>query len=162
MTRAAVVRRWILAPLLGLVVAGVLIVPSCGSVALRPEGSRLADCPGSPNCVNSQDSDEGHRVEALRFEGDPAQAWARLKDVVLAMPRTTLVEADDVYMHVEFRTAILRFVDDVQLMLDASAGVIHVRSASRVGYSDLGANRSRVEALREAWIASDASTGSVG
>lgn len=118
---------------------------------MRTPGDRLPDCPGSPNCVNSQDTDADHRVEPLDFDGDPALAWAQLRQVVQAMPRTTVVEADDTYMHVEFRSALFRFVDDVQLLLDSEGGVIDVRSASRVGYSDLGANRRRVDALRAAW-----------
>jgi len=152
-TRLAKLGRRIVASALVLAVACALTVNSCGTVPVRPEGNRLPDCPGSPNCVNSQDSDADHRVEPLAFDGDPDQAWARLREVVLAMPRTTLVDSDDRYMHVVFRTAILRFSDDVQLMLDEGARVIHLRSASRLGYSDMGANRKRVDALRSAWEA---------
>lgn len=71
------------------------------------------------------------------------------------MPRTRIRRDEAAYLHAEFRSLIFRFVDDVEFLLDADAGVIHVRSASRLGYSDLGVNRRRVEAIRQAFSASD-------
>ena len=67
------------------------------------------------------------------------------------MPRTKVVRQDERYLHAEFTSALFRFVDDVELLLDADAGVVHVRSASRIRYSDMGANRRRVEAIRSAF-----------
>ncbi|MHC4845229.1 MAG: DUF1499 domain-containing protein [Planctomycetota bacterium] len=116
---------------------------------MKPTDGRLPDCPGSPNCVTTQAGE----LPPLPFDGPPADAMARLRAIVEAMPRATVVESDDTYLHAEFRSAVFRFVDDVQCLLDEQAGVIHVRSASRVGYSDLGVNRRRVEALRAAWSA---------
>jgi len=130
------------------------------SVALGVREGRLGPLPSSPNAVSSQADDSERRVEPLRFAGDPAAAMARLRRVVEAMPRTEIVRADERYLHATFTTRVLRFVDDVELLLDPEAGAIHVRSASRVGYSDLGANRSRVEALREAFVAAGGEAGS--
>ncbi len=109
---------------------------------------QLAECPDKPNCVSSQAS-EGHFVEPLAFETDPATAWTVLKQVVAEFPRASVVKEKDNYMRCEFRSAVLRFVDDVEFLLDDGRFVIHVRSASRIGYSDLGANRQRVEKLRQ-------------
>ncbi|MEM7813147.1 MAG: DUF1499 domain-containing protein [Planctomycetota bacterium] len=116
---------------------------------------RLAPCPDKPNCVCSHaDADDAvHAIDPLTLTGDPSDAIARLRDVIDAMPRTSVVEQSDTYLRVEFKTLLMRYVDDVECLLDADAGVIHIRSASRVGYSDLGANRKRVEAIRAAWEA---------
>lgn len=121
------------------------------SKALGVRDGRLGPLPSSPNAVSSQAEDPSRRVEPLHFAGDPAEAMARARRAVESMPRTEIVRADERYLHATFTSRLFRFVDDVELLLDPQAGVIHVRSASRVGYSDLGANRRRVEALREAF-----------
>lgn len=111
---------------------------------------RLKPPPTTPNGVSSQAPSDGpHRVEPLRFVGDGGQAFARLRDLVAAWPGALIVADAPGYLHAEFSTRWLRFVDDVEFQLDAAAGVIHVRSASRLGHSDLGTNRRRVEAIRQ-------------
>lgn len=112
---------------------------------------RLRPCPNSPNCVCSQDDDAGHQIEPLRFTDSPHDAWDRLHDLVKKLPRTRVVSRDDNYLHVEFTTPLMRFVDDVEFLLDETASLIHVRSSSRIGHSDLGANRKRIEAIRLRW-----------
>ncbi|MBX3743899.1 MAG: DUF1499 domain-containing protein [Verrucomicrobiae bacterium] len=108
----------------------------------------LAGCPASPNCVGSQGEEGSHRVEPLRFSDIPAAAWARLHRALGGMRGATLVREEPNYRHYAFRTAVFGFVDDVELLLDEESRVIHVRSASRRGHSDLGTNRRRVEAIR--------------
>ena len=112
---------------------------------------RLAPCPASPNCVSSLADDDVHRVAPLPLSGAAAMAIDRLAGIVRSLPRTSVVAATESYLHAEFRSAVFRFVDDVEFLADESAGVIHVRSASRVGTSDLGVNRRRIEALRARW-----------
>ena len=80
-----------------------------------------------------------------------AEAQARLKQVLLNEPRTRIVKEEGGYLHAEARSFLFRFVDDVEFMFDADQQVIHVRSASRLGYSDLGVNRRRVERIRRAF-----------
>ena len=116
-----------------------------------PPGEFLAPCPSSPNCVSSLATDAAHRVAPLAYQGDPAAAMRRLRDVIAAMPRARVVGVSDTGLHAEFTSRIFRFVDDVDCVVDPAAGVIQIRSASRVGYSDLGVNRSRVEAIRKAF-----------
>src|SRR5262245_35226589 len=111
----------------------------------------LAPCPSSPNCVSSTDADAGHRIEPLRFSGSPAAAMERLRKVIEGMPRARVVQQDGTRLKAEFTSWLFRFVDDVDCLVDAGAGVIHVRSASRVGYSDLGVNRKRVDQIRAAF-----------
>ena len=121
--------------------------PTLGATA-----GRLLPCPDSPNCVCSQDPDADHQIAPLAFTGPGPAALARLKAVVLAQPRAKLTGERDGYLRAEFTSRIFRFVDDVEFLLDEPAKVIHVRSASRVGHSDLGVNRKRVEQLREAFV----------
>lgn len=110
----------------------------------------LRPCPPSPNCVCSDGDDrsEDSFIPPLEIPpGEaPADAFERLAGLV--GDRARIDERGEGYLHAVFTTSILRFKDDVELRLDAEARVVHVRSASRVGYSDLGKNRKRVEALR--------------
>ena len=103
---------------------------------------RLAECKRSPNCVSSQanPADEEHYIAPLHG------TMAAVCDAVRAMPRTTIVEQNENYLYAEFRSALLRYVDDVEFYADGE--VIHVRSCSRLGRRDFGVNRDRVEALR--------------
>ncbi len=112
------------------------------------QGGRLAPCPNSPNCVCSQDVSEGHAIEPLHFSEPAEAAWQRLQKVVERQPRTKTVTVTDQYLHVQFTSLMLRFVDDVEFLLDPATQVIHFRSASRTGHSDLGVNRRRMEKIR--------------
>lgn len=107
---------------------------------------RLQPCPNKPNCVSSQ-ATGAQAVEPFRFNIAPTQAWQRLIEVVREFPRCRIVTQTDHYLHVEARTRVFGFVDDVEFLLTENA--IHLRSASRLGYSDLGTNRRRVEAIRQ-------------
>ena len=112
---------------------------------------RLAACPSSPNCVSTQATDAEHHIEPIPFDETPDQAIERLKKVIAAVPRLKIVTETGDYLHVEATSMIIRFVDDVEFLVDREAKVIHFRSASRVGHSDLGANRARMERIREAF-----------
>jgi uncharacterized protein (DUF1499 family) len=118
---------------------------------LGAKGDSLAACPTSPNCVSSQATDEGHRILSLTFSGDPDTAFARLEQVLSERSDTTISEEKPGYLRVELRTIF--FVDDGEFLLDRTHSVIHIRSASRLGYSDLGKNRSRMEEIRRQFIA---------
>jgi uncharacterized protein (DUF1499 family) len=107
---------------------------------------RLSACPSTPNCVSSQASDGEHRIAPLAFKGDPDAAFARLKRILARRNDIAVMEESRGYLRVELRTTL--FVDDGEFLLDRSGRVIHVRSASRLGYSDLGKNRSRLEDIR--------------
>jgi uncharacterized protein (DUF1499 family) len=109
---------------------------------------KLSPCPDSPNCVSSQSSDNKHFIEPLRYEGTEQKAMEQLIDVIQVMKRCRIITIGDHYVHAEFTSAIFRFVDDVEFYFDSEAKVIHIRSASRIGYSDLGVNRQRMEKIR--------------
>ncbi len=119
---------------------------------------RLAPCRSTPNCVCSQGDpgDAQHHIAALSFKGDPVRAWAALERIVRAAPRAAVVRAEQGYLYAEFSSRLLGYVDDVEFVLDAPSGVIHLRSASRLGSSDFGVNRERMEALRQEFSAAGA------
>lgn len=118
------------------------------------DAERLPPCPSSPNCACSQDPDPRRRVEPWPFEGGREAVRQRLLSVLSSFPRTRIVAAGPRRLLATCRTPVLRFADDVELLIDERGGVVHVRSASRVGWSDLGANRRRLSALRKAFEAS--------
>ncbi|MEG4229230.1 DUF1499 domain-containing protein [Microcoleus sp. N9_B2] len=112
------------------------------------QSGKLAACPSSPNCVSSFSQDAEHKIEPLAYVSSPTEAMAKLKGAIESYGKTKIITATDNYLYAEFTTALMGFVDDVEFLVDDGAKVIHVRSASRLGQSDLGVNRSRIEAIR--------------
>jgi len=128
----------------------------------RPETvAALPGCPASPNCVVSQNADAAHAVAPLKLAGDPAVEWPALREVVRKLGGK-LQRGDERYLHFEFRSRVFGFVDDVECLLNEAAGQVEIRSASRVGYSDLGVNRRRVEAIRTAFAQQRVSAEAIG
>lgn len=112
---------------------------------------RLAPTKPTPNNVHSQidkAADPGHYIEPLHYQGDAVGAWEKLLVVVKGMERTNVVKSEPGYLYAEFSTRLMGYVDDVEFYLDQKAGVIQVRSASRLGRSDFGVNRERIERVR--------------
>jgi uncharacterized protein (DUF1499 family) len=129
---------------------GVLLsVLSCASNPPKVQlvDGRLRACPNSPNCVSSESDSTSSRIEPLTFKGPAEKAWGDLKETIRDMGGK-IQEEHDGYLWAIFTTRLFRFVDDVEFRMVSRDGIIHVRSASRVGYSDLGVNRRRVEKLR--------------
>jgi uncharacterized protein (DUF1499 family) len=93
-------------------------------------------------------------IAPLSYNGDAAAAMAKLKGIVGSMPRTTIITTEPGYLYAQCQTQWLKFVDDLEFLVDDAAKVIHVRSASRVGRKDFGVNRARVEAIRAKFNAS--------
>ena len=111
---------------------------------------KFAPCPASPNCVSTQavSSDSEHFIAPIPFTGTAEEAKARLLKVLQQMPRTKLLADEGNYIQVETRTAVMRFVDDVEFYIDSASQTIQFRSASRIGYGDMGTNRKRMEEIR--------------
>ncbi|WP_455379630.1 DUF1499 domain-containing protein [Petrachloros mirabilis] len=111
---------------------------------------RLPPCPSSPNCVSTQASptDERHSIAPFRYRQSRVEAKEALKAMIASLSRMKLVEEDEAYLHYEFTSLLLRFVDDVEFVFDEETKTIHFRSASRTGYGDLGVNRRRMEKMR--------------
>ena len=135
----------------------VVLLAGISMFSRRPDNlgvhnGQLAACPDSPNCVSSRASDAEHRIEPIPFSGDRSEVAATLKRVIASFPRTMIVSETGDYLHAEFRSALFRFVDDVEFQIDDDAKLIHCRSASRVGYGDMGVNRQRMNAIRAAMV----------
>lgn len=127
------------------------------AISSRPAGlgitqGRLAACPTSPNCVSSETDDTQHAIEPLTFNGAPGDAFERLRKTAVQSGGKLITAADN-YLHFEFTTPLLGFIDDVEFRLEPETNTIHFRSASRLGHSDLGTNRRRMEAIRQAFAA---------
>ncbi len=112
---------------------------------------RLAPCPRTPNCVSTQASAGPQHLEPIPYVGQLAAARDRMLKILRDRPRTTIVREEADYLKAECRSALFRFVDDVEILFDDAAKRIHFRSASRVGRSDFGVNRNRMEEIRAAF-----------
>jgi len=152
--------RWIL------IVAGLLVVAAIGlgrigflagdpPTGIGVHDGRLAKPATTPNSVSSQANlypehpqMQYARIEPLHFSGDGVAAMGRLATMIRAMDGATIIEERPDYIQAQFETAVMRFNDDAEFWLDNAAGVIQLRSASRLGQSDLGVNRKRIETIR--------------
>ncbi len=109
---------------------------------------RLAPCPDSPNCVSTQTDSQEHQMAPVTWSSSPEEAVEKIKEVVSRDFSTAkLIDESPGYLRYEFRSFIFRFVDDVEFHFDQDAPLIHFRSASRVGHSDMGANKSRMQKI---------------
>jgi uncharacterized protein (DUF1499 family) len=132
------------------------IIGAFGCSGVRPgnlgvRDGRLAPCPSSPNCVSSQSPDKEHEIEPLTYTGNMVVAHDELKKMLLGMKRVEIITDTRSYIHAEFTSAVWRFVDDAEFYFDENSQTIHIRSASRLGKSDFGVNRKRVESIRDLW-----------
>jgi uncharacterized protein (DUF1499 family) len=110
---------------------------------------QLKPCPNSPNCVSSQSKNRKQYVSPIPFQGNLKDAVDKACQVIKSMGRTRVITRTDYYIHVEFTSGVFRFTDDVEMLFDDKKKIIHIRSASRVGYYDFDANRKRVENIRK-------------
>jgi uncharacterized protein (DUF1499 family) len=128
-----------------------LMLSNCAanrSADANGKNGELAACPDRPNCVSSLSKNEEHFIAPLTYEGSTAEADARLLSVLEQMKGAKIVSRTDTTIHAEFTSTIFGFVDDVDFRFDAADLRIDLRSASRVGYTDFGVNRNRIEEIR--------------
>ena len=110
---------------------------------------QLIECGKNPNCVSSQTTQSSMRIAPINASDTPELTWLMLRDLVETIPQAILISENETYRHYQFTTPLMGFIDDVELLYDRKKQLIQVKSASRVGQSDFGANRKRVELLRE-------------
>ncbi len=110
---------------------------------------QIATCPSSPNCVSSLEVSPKHKIKPWSLRGDSALVRKQLRELVLKMPRVKLIKKTENYDHFVFTSKVFRFKDDVWLYFDPDTKSIHFKSASRIGYSDFGVNRKRVEGIKQ-------------
>jgi len=131
----------------------VLMLAGCSGSApdLGVREGRLKPCPETPNCVNSQADDREHAIEPIVVAKTVQETRNRLLETIRSEKRAEVVASEEHYIHALFRSAVFGFVDDVEFYIPEQQGtetVVHVRSASRLGRSDLGVNRKRIERIR--------------
>ena len=141
--------KWLLAMfLLAFIGSGC----SVSDVLLGVEGGSLKECPSSPNCVSSQTLDSEKSMSPLPMSGNVESSKQKILAIINSMNRTRIVSETGDYLHVEFRSALFRFVDDVEFFFDERENTIHFRSASRTGYSDMGVNRKRMTEISKQYL----------
>ncbi|MBT4374777.1 MAG: DUF1499 domain-containing protein [Nitrospina sp.] len=123
-----------------------ILLTSCAGT--KPDSiGQFSECPEKPNCIFSKSSTALHMIAPLIYQNSFLEAKEKLLKVIKSMPRAEIVTDKENFLHVEFTSKIFRFVDDVEFYFNAP-GIIHVRSASRIGHSDMGVNRHRIEEIR--------------
>lgn len=140
-----------------LVRMGMLLSATCwlGCGGRMPDGlgtdqGSFAPCPNKPNCVSSFANDEDHQIAAFAIQGSAEAAWGGLQTFLEDAPRVEIVTSSRNYIHAVYTSSVMRYRDDVEFVLRQDENEIAVRSASRIGYGDMGANRNRIEAIRDA------------
>jgi uncharacterized protein (DUF1499 family) len=111
------------------------------------KNEHLAACPNSPNCVNSEATDNRHAIKAFPAS-EGLESFKRLTAIIETIPNAKILTNTQDYLHAEFTSKMMGFVDDVEFHFVPDESVIHVRSASRIGYGDMGMNRKRIEDIR--------------
>ena len=140
-------------PIGGLVMAVILTSTACAGVEnIGMTEGKLAPCPDSPNCVSTQSEEKGHAMKPLPYLQTREASREKILSILKDMKRTEIVKLTESYIHVECRTALLHFMDDVAFFLDDTTRVVHFRSASRVGYYDFGLNRRRMKRISEKYL----------
>lgn len=134
------------------IVFGIVLIAFSISSRKQPElglvNGQLRPCPAIPNCVCSEYNSGASFITPFDFSTTTTDAWDDVKQAI-AKTGGTVISDKDGYLHAEYQTPLLRYIDDVELRIDDNAKIIHIRSASRVGQSDLGTNRKRVEKIRK-------------
>ena len=121
---------------------------STANQAISASEKTLAPCRDTPNCVSSQAQDTKHYIQALKVNGNPAEAWKTLKEILNKQSRLVITHETTNSLHAEATSLVFRFVDDLDFIYNLRTNLIDVRSASRTGHSDFGVNRKRIETLR--------------
>ncbi len=137
------------------VILSMFFIISCSGTrpsTLGIKDGKLAGCPDKPNCVSSQADDPDHLIEPIPYTIEKSAAIKALKKAISTQERILIVQETPEYLYAEFKTKIMGFVDDVEFYFPETEPLIHVRSASRLGYSDLGVNRKRIEKIKALFI----------
>lgn len=136
-----------------IVLTSLILLTGCKGTMpqLGVENGQLMQCPATPNCVNSQAIDKKHFVEPILITSTPSEANTHILEILRKSKRSKIKVVERNYIRAEFTSKVFRFVDDVEFYFPDTQSkemLIHVRSASRVGQSDLGVNRKRIEQIR--------------
>ena len=128
--------------------SGIVGAKESDNFGYESKKMKLKPCPNKPNCVSSQSEKGPHFVEPIRYQSSGSEAFNTLKQIVKDMAGTRIIQSTEKYFHAEFQTKWLKFVDDFEALLYEDSNLIHIRSASRIGYWDLGKNKARVDEIK--------------
>ena len=133
-----------------------ILMSLVGCAGSRPDnlgisGDLLRDCPKKPNCVSTTSTSDKNKIDPISTSDSPVISMQKLTSIVQSMPGASIIEASTNYLRVEFKSSIFGFVDDVEFFQADGKSQISMRSASRMGYSDLGVNRKRMEQIRASY-----------
>lgn len=137
--------------LLLIFISSWIALMGCGEKVMGQEDNpdrSLAPCGTKPNCVSSQSTLERHKVEPLTLDGSGPATIQKIHTIIAALPGTTITQSEELSLRAEFKSKVFGFIDDVEFLVDEKEGCVQVRSASRIGYYDFGANRRRIEKIR--------------
>ena len=129
-----------------------VLFSGCSTPEVGLEKNGLRACPDKPNCVTSLGGDDAHSVAPILYLTNKEAAREKIKKILSDMDRTSVITDQADYLHVVFTSKVMRFKDDVEFWFPEKGNSIHIRSASRLGYSDLGVNRKRVEEIRKRFL----------
>jgi len=126
-----------------------MLLTACSNAKKGPtfDGVTLGSCPDSPNCISSLDEREEHYYEELTYSTDRATASAVILDAA-KVGNYEVITSSEEYVHILYKTKVFRFKDDLEFFLPADKKVIHMRSAARLGHSDFGVNRKRLDVIK--------------
>jgi uncharacterized protein (DUF1499 family) len=109
---------------------------------------KFAPCLVTPNCVSSQATDPQHYIAPITYKSSSTEAYTQIKKLLENQKHTQIISETDNYIYAQATSRLMGFVDDVEFYFNPETKLIEVRSASRIGESDLGINRQRIEKLR--------------
>lgn len=130
---------------------GLLLLTGCSGTApsnLGLHNGSFTPCPDSPNCVSSDEKRESHFVSPIKFSITAKQAFEHSKKYFSSSSNFKITTVKPNYLRIEDTSMIMGFVDDIELNVRPDEKIIAIRSASRVGHSDFGVNKERVERFR--------------
>jgi uncharacterized protein (DUF1499 family) len=129
----------------------LIFLVSCSSVPkeIGMKGQFFHNCPNSPNCVSTMEKRKGYYIAPIKYSLSKEDAFKKMLVVINAMNKVTILKQTPSYIHAVFRTPLMNFADDVEFYFPEKVQVIHLKSASRIGFSDMGVNRKRVESIRK-------------
>ncbi len=136
----------------GSILCILVLASGCSTPEIGLGENGLHPCPDKPNCVTSLDGDEAHGVAPILYLTNKKAAREKIKKIVSDMDRTSVITDQSDYLHVVFTSKVMRFKDDLEFWFPEKGNYIHIRSASRLGYSDLGVNRKRIEEIRKRFL----------
>jgi len=138
-----------------ILLTSLILLTGCAGVAtnLGINNGQLAQCPDKPNCVSSLSQDKEHYIKPILVTGTTLAVKNDILIMLNQLKRSTIIVTEDNYIRAEFRSKVFRFVDDVEFYFPQTQAkpniiTIHLRSASRIGYSDFNVNRERIELIR--------------